>query len=356
MEKMQCENTKRKWMDVLTCCFIAIIPIALNSCQTTPVPPFSLEFVEASPTPKNDMPGNVSPEIDIQPNAKTGFPVTFAWMSDTQGYSEQYPEIFTAMTKWIVNERDARNIQYVLHTGDVVDNYDDTVQWDNANNALSILNSEVPLLVTAGNHDIDGVNLIYEFYLKFFGEKRFEALPSFGGAYQNGRGRYDLINIGEVPTILLSVGYGMGYGVDDNAIDWLNEVLQQYSDRFAILCFHSYLDPDGSLTTDGEVLFEEIVKKNQNVGLVLCGHRHGVNHTAVQLDDNLDGTPERTVYQLVADYQDAPKSGGGYLVLLTFDSTERTISVKTYSPYLDDYNCYEDKAELEEFVLPWEFH
>jgi hypothetical protein len=80
-----------------------------------------------------------------------------------------------------------------------------------------------------------------------------------------------------------------------------------------------------------------------------------VNHTAVQLDDNLDGTPDRTVYQLVADYQDAPKSGSGYLELLTFDSTERTISVKTYSPYFDDYNCYEDKAELEEFVLPWEF-
>ena len=355
MEKMQCENTKRKWMCVLTCCFIAMIPIALTSCQTTPVPPFYLELVEESPTPTNDMPGNVLPEIDIQPNAKSGFPVTFAWMSDTQGYSEQYPEIFTAMTKWIVSERDARNIQYILHTGDVVDNYDDTVQWDNANNALSILNGEVPLFVTAGNHDIHGVNQIYDFYLKYLGEKRFETLPSFGGTYRNGRGRYDLINIGDVPTILLSVGYGMGYGVDDKAIDWINEVLQQYSDRYAILCFHSYLDPDGSLTTDGEVLFEKVVKKNQNVGLVLCGHRHGVNHTAVQFDDNLDGMPDRTVYQLVADYQDAPKSGGGYLGLLTFDSTERTISVKTYSPYLDDYNCYEDKAELEEFVLPWEF-
>ena len=365
MGKIQCESANRRSISVIACCLIiALATVVLNSCQPIPnetVPPFSIEYIEEPATPQANKPDNVvsenakqtAPLIPLSPNAE--MPVTFAWMSDTQGYSQGFPEIFKAMTSWIVSERDTLNIQYVLHTGDVVDNYDDTRQWDNANRALSILDGEIPLFVVAGNHDIDGQNQVYDSYLDTLGKKRFENLRSFGGAYRNGRGRYDLFDIGGVPSILMSVGYGMGYGVDDKAIDWMNEVLHEYSDRFAILCFHSYMDPDGSLSTDGEVLFEEVVKKNPNVCLVLCGHRHGVNHTSVQLDDNMDGTPDRTVYQLVADYQDELKSGGGYLVLLTFDSTKRTISVKTYSPYLDDYNCYEDNVGLEEFVFPWEY-
>ena len=367
MEKKQDNNNKTQWKlrSTAVCCCMVLILIVLNSCQIPPsekeeAQDITIELIEGQVIPNASNPGNGLPESTMQvisptsAPAETNLPATLVWMSDTQGYSEGYPEIFEAMTNWVVNEREALNIQYVLHTGDVVDNYDDMQQWENANSALSILEGQVPLFVTAGNHDINGENQIYDSYLNFFGAKRFEKLSTFGGAYRNGRGRYDLINIGEVPVILMSVGYGMGYGVDDKAMTWMNEVLQEYSDCFAILCLHSYTDPDGSFSTDGTVLFEDVVKKNPNIGLVLCGHRHGVNHTAVQLDDNKDGTPDRTVYQLVADYQDESESGGGYLGLLTFDSAQHTISVKTYSPYLDDYNCYEDTEGLEEFVLPWE--
>ena len=365
MGKKQFARMEQGLIGVIACCvMMASVSMILVSCQTMPrgetVPPISIELIDEPAVLQTNKPDGVAPEsMQALPLApilnKTELPVTFVWMSDTQGYSKGYPEIFEAMTNWIVNERDTFNIQYVLHTGDVVDNYDDMRQWDNANRALSILDGKVPLFVVAGNHDIHGKNYVYDFYLKFLGSKRFEGLPTFGGAYRDGHGRYDLVDIEGVPAILVSVGYGMGYGVDDKAIDWMNGVLQEYSDRFAILCFHSYMDPDGLLTTDGGVLFQEVVKKNPNVGLVLCGHRHGVNHTAVQLDDNKDGMPDRTVYQFVADYQDESKSGGGYLGLLIFNSTERTISVKTYSPYLDDYNCFDDRKELEEFVIPWDF-
>ncbi|MEG0767855.1 MAG: hypothetical protein RR482_09075, partial [Clostridia bacterium] len=121
----------------------------------------------------------------------------------------------------------------------------------------------------------------------------------------------------------------------------------------AILCFHGYIDPDGSLTSDGERLYPDVVAANPNVRLVLCGHRHGVNHTTVQFDDNQDGTMDRMVYQFVADYQAEHDGGDGYLCLLQFDTEARTLTVETYSPYLNEYNCYDDGTGLENFTLPW---
>ena len=89
-------------------------------------------------------------------------------------------------------------------------------------------------------------------------------------------------------------------------------------------------------------LYEEIVVPNPNVRLVLCGHHHAAGKRVSELDDDGDGRTDRTVYQLLADYKDAPKGGGGFIRLLTFDPTAKKIRVHTYSPYLDQTSFYED--------------
>ena len=45
----------------------------------------------------------------------------------------------------------------------------------------------------------------------------------------------------------------------------------------------------------------------------------------------------RVVYQLLADYQDLPLGGSGYLRIMTFEPQNDIIHVSTYSPYLDEY-------------------
>jgi hypothetical protein len=44
------------------------------------------------------------------------------------------------------------------------------------------------------------------------------------------------------------------------------------------------------------------------------------------------------VYQLLSDYQDWPSGGNGYLRIMEFVPSENKIYVKTYSPYLDQYD------------------
>ncbi len=69
---------------------------------------------------------------------------TIIALPDTQHYSEAFPHIFTAQTQWIVNNKDARNIVFVTHEGDVVEHYNLLSEWQAANTSMSLLDGVVP--------------------------------------------------------------------------------------------------------------------------------------------------------------------------------------------------------------------
>ena len=75
--------------------------------------------------------------------------------------------------------------------------------------------------------------------------------------------------------------------------------------------------------------------------MVLCGHNHTSMRSIQPIDDDGDGEADRNLIQLLADYQTADNGGNGYLRILTVHEKNRTLEVKTYSPYLDQYNCYD---------------
>jgi len=54
-----------------------------------------------------------------------------------------------------------------------------------------------------------------------------------------------------------------------------------------------------------------------------------------------EGDHGNKVYQMLANYQNgvegSEKGGNGFLRMISVDTKASTISVKTYSPYLDEY-------------------
>ena len=85
-------------------------------------------------------------------------------------------------------------------------------------------------------------------------------------------------------------------------------------------------------------------------------------------DDDGDGVKERTVYEIMMNYQAAgDMGGGGYLRLMQFDEAAHEIRCVNYSPYLNDYDWldephppekdhrYEMDEKSESFTLkmPW---
>ncbi len=277
---------------------------------------------------------------------------TFIWMSDTQYYSESYPYIYESMVDWIIASEDELRIEYVIHTGDLVDDWDDFAQWAVADTQMRKLDeANIPYGVLAGNHDVNHKSLNYENYYHYFGKHRFHDRPYYGGSYKNNRGHYDLISVDGVDFIIVYLGWGVEE--DEEGIQWMNEVLKAHSNRIAILCFHEYLLASGNRSPVGDKLFEEVVIPNENVLMVLSGHYHNAETLIDEIDDDGDGIPDRTVYQMLADYQGGPEGGQGFMRILNFSIAANQVHVQTYSPYLDQYNYY-DPIEFpgkDEFTL-----
>ncbi|MBP3039570.1 lamin tail domain-containing protein [Bacillaceae bacterium Marseille-Q3522] len=278
---------------------------------------------------------------DEIPSSPEEYDYTFVWMSDTQYYAESYPYIFDRQTEWIAEKQDELKIKYVFHTGDLVNISDQDYQWQNADKFMKVLDDNaIPYGVLAGNHDVDQVSTDYTDYYRYFGEDRFKDKPYYGGSYLNNRGHYDLISAGGNDYIMVY----LGWGVTDEGIAWMNDVLAAHPDRKAILNFHEYLLASGSRHPLGDKIYNEVVLPNENVIAVLSGHYHEAQTLVDEIDDNGDGVVDRTVTQMLADYQAGPEGGQGYMRLLHFDQDNNRIIVNTYSPYMNDYNYYDSEA------------
>jgi len=275
-------------------------------------------------------------------------PVTFAWISDTQGYASSFPENLNTMTKWIVENRERLNIQYVIQSGDMVNDPKRMKEWEAVQTAFDAFIGKIPMFAIAGNHDIGGMVHFYDNFYATMSRQKYTAYPTFGGEEAQGRRRYDLVTIGHENFILI----GTGYSLQPADYDWLNATLAKYADRTAILVSHWYLElkPETELIADS-MLLHRVVAANPNVRYVLCGHRHGLRHVEEMYDDDKDGTKERTVQAIMVDYQALPNGGNGYFMLLTFDPVHRTVTKTSYSPVLDDFNYFEDES-IETFTMP----
>jgi len=270
-------------------------------------------------------------------------------LPDTQKYVNVInggnPDIFTAQTQWVVDNAATMNTVFVTHEGDITDSTDRPAgmdvpaEWERANTSMTLLDGIVPYGVLPGNHDYPTT-----YYNSHFPFTRYEGEPWYGGHYPSLRNdnNYQLFSAGGDDYIILHIEYDPNSSVTA----WANSVLATYSDRQAIITTHSYLNTNGSLTSDGgTAIWNDIVTQNANVFFVLCGHVSGERAETVTVGD-----PQREVHQLLADYQSRANGGDGWLRIMTFEPDTDEVHVQTYSPWLDDYETDGDS----DFVLSFD--
>lgn len=292
------------------------------------------------------------PTGNVNDTPADSYDFTFAWETDTQYYNATFYQHQLDIHNWLLANKDRMKIKYLFHTGDVVDDESITNQWQNADAAYKMLDQAgFPYGVLAGNHDVGHKLEDYTSFSKYFSDSRYNSNPWYGGTYKNNKGHYDLISSNGMDFIMIYMGWGVG----DDEIAWINSVLKQYPNRKAILCFHEYLEVTGGLGEIPKKIHDQIVKPNSNVCMVLSGHYHSSNQVVEQFDDNGDGTNDRTVYEILFDYQDLAEGGEGYIRLMHFDLKDQKIIFRTYSPSLDDYdaNVSDFPVSKEEFEVPF---
>jgi 3',5'-cyclic AMP phosphodiesterase CpdA len=294
----------------------------------------------------------------VTPETAAPKPATIVVLPDTQYYNNDWGHapVFAMQANWILEQKSPLNIQAVLHVGDIVDNCNSVDQWTNANAAMRLLDGVVPYFIVPGNHDVDGnrKGLMND----YFGPA---SLPWVTSTMTMGQieNNYALVDIGPQKWLVL----GLEFGPRDAVMTWADAVLKAYPDRPAIIVTHAYLYGDGNRydiavsgldstkpnyqyyiphaytytssqgINDGEMIWQKLIVPNTNVRLVFSGH---VMSAARLTSTRPDGS---RVHQMLSDYQwlNGPYFGYGYLRVLQFDFAQKTIQVRTYSPYMDDY-------------------
>ncbi|WP_143220219.1 Ig-like domain repeat protein [Actinomadura sp. CNU-125] len=263
---------------------------------------------------------------------------TFAWMTDTQHYSEREPETYQKMVDWALNNRYQKDIGYGVHTGDIVQNVGNSQEWANASRIMkSWDDAGFPYGIVPGNHDIG--NGHYEVYRTHFGESRYAGKPWFGGTVDDNVQHYDIVSTPGADYLVMYLDWSL----DAEEIAWANKVIKAHPEHNVIIATHQYITVGGAYYGPGQKIFDEIVLPNENVDMILSGHVHGV-----ALNVKREG--ERVIVEVLADYQEVPTAGGGWMRTVGFDTANQTVSNETFS-VLSDGNHYWD-PEIENFTVP----
>lgn len=278
-------------------------------------------------------PGNGTLIVSAALRQATAPEFTIIALPDTQHYSEAFPAIFESQTQWIVDNKAARNIVFVTHEGDIVENNSVAAEWVRANTSMSLLDDVVPYGMGPGNHDQPTT-----LYNQYFPYTRYENELWYGGHFQNlNDNNYQLFSGGGMDFVIVH----MAFCPPEAAVAWADSIFKTYPDRIGIMTTHGYLNESAQRTVGGcantQYLWDGLAVPNPNLHFMLSGHVHDESRRI----DTVNGHP---VFQMLADFQDRASGGEGWLRILRFVPAEDKVYVQTYSPWL---NRFESDANSE---------
>ena len=285
----------------------------------------------------------------------TDYAYSLAVVGDTQTVTYQNPELLKNIYNWILENKEAKNIQYVIGLGDITEygvdeghkNYDATranAEWAAAKEAISLMDGKIPYSLIRGDGH-DGIELFNQYFANHEGYTQ-----NIAGYYQEGRidNVYHTFKIGNVNYLLLS----LDHGTKDGPLAWANEVVAAHPDHRVIVTTHEYIRRDGSMIVTGEsgaasaydpnnnnaeVLWEDFLSKHPNIFMVLCGH---VDSDDVVVSKQV-GDYGNVVTQILIDPQtmDAEYGQGskGMVAMLNFSADGEHVQVEYYSTLKDTY-------------------
>jgi hypothetical protein len=356
-------------------------------------------------TPEAATPLSVSATFTPAPTSPASFAIVV--LPDTQNFlcsrcthpaRAWEPEVFEAQTQWAVDNREARNIAFVTHVGDVLEcanygvsvnglpcNTDGKDEWAAADKAIAILDGHLPYSVAIGDHEYfpeQYHSADYANYVRHFGADRYAGYDWYGGAGPRELSHYQLFGAGGYTFLHIA----LEWEAPDDTLAWAQRVIGEHPGKPTIVTIHGYLD-DGLYSGDRtcgertctpvpasdtrnyrqrvpesydcpgsacvanapEDIFQRFIRPNPQIFMVLGGHHHGPGGIRYfhppsnigelhQVSLNAAGLP---VFEMLANYQAYTKSQG-FMRIITFkpgggEGGQDRIFVETYSPYLDAY-------------------
>ena len=265
----------------------------------------------------------------------TDFDYSFVVVGDTQTVANKTPEKFRLIYDWIIDNKEKKNIQFVMGLGDITDESLDR-EWNLAMyNIRRMKDAGIPFSLTRGNHDT------VETFNKNYSYEEFSS--SVEGAFDETMlNTWQKFSVGNRKYIV----FALDFGPSDAVLAWAEEIITAHPDHNVIITTHSYLYRDGTTLDSsdlypptsgntGDHMWEKLIKKHENIVLVLSGH-DPVGRIIMAQDEGDNGN---IVTQMLVDfqYEDANQGGLGIVTILHFSENSDEIQVETYSTAQKQY-------------------
>ena len=308
-------------------------------------------------------------------------PFSIFWITDTQFLSEMNPALFGETTNWIVNQWGPYNGKLVIHTGDIVQTGAHKTEWANANNAMSVfLQNGIPYTWCAGNHDdfvgsdttsgwIGNTNAAAFDPVFVSNQVNLAQNAAWVGDYHDGTNTAIAFTANGLNFLVIN----LEWNAQPDTMKWAGGILDDptYKDYHAIVAAHVYVNALGfaldytnhvDLTTFINGL-KSLIDSHSNVFLTLNGHY------ATECGYN-SSSPINSRNELMFDRQDctdAPNSllgrgldptatvsdslrvGGSTVTILTCDTVNNRVDVRTYDVNTGEWRT--DEYEQYSFAM-----
>lgn len=263
----------------------------------------------------------------------------FVFMPDTQNTVKFKTDVMNIGIDELIKDSDKLNVKGVMHLGDVVENYDDKKQFEDAYNIFSKLpKAGINTLMMPGNHDYyyhneDLNKSIGDYYYKdtFGSDSEFASLNKNVIYSPSGRSSYMKVKAGSYEYLILSLSW-FDLSIDSTDYDWAENVLKENRQSPTIVTSHNIVDC--SPTEPNSVVISEVgkdiwslIKKYDQVFMTVSGHFHGAGHRVEKNDKGSD------VIMVLSDYQFGYNGGNAFFKFAEFSEDDDKIYLSTYSPY-----------------------
>jgi hypothetical protein len=284
-------------------------------------------------------------------NISTADDFSIVVLPDTQYYTVEakgFEDYFYDQTDWIMKNRESYDVRAVIHNGDVVDHGDTyPYEWTVADGALSALEvpgtnlpEGLPWGACVGNHD-QTPNSSFgntKSFNQWLGIERFQSRSYYGGHYGSTNDEsWFTFSAGGLDFVVVNLQYDT---TQDAAItSWARNIFLSHPGAFGILNTHFILNSAGEFGAQGKAIYEAL-KDVDNLQLMTCGHVAAESRRSDEFEGNV-------IHSMLADYQGRENGGSGWLRIWEFSPASNELTVRTYSPTLDEWETDENS----EFTL-----
>ena len=219
--------------------------------------------------------GWMAAAVCLMMTADAAAETSVAWLGDTCGSLSGGYGGLSAQMDWIVGHADEENIRFAVHAGDIVCDWEDARQWQNAANVMGKLDGKIAYSLLAGYDRIGHQEEAYQPYVTGYAQKRMTNAEERW--YEGGIARAQLVDTAQGSILMLSLSRTPTV----QELRWADGILEEYEDIPAILLLNRYLNAGGETGSVGLSVRSALLQRHEQVRLVLCAHEQGTAVTAI---------------------------------------------------------------------------